>query len=118
MRPWSRLGRAARRALPACCVGGHGCTWGWSWCAQPHGLSPAANVVKECWEEAGIPRDLAARAVPVGAVSYEALVAEGIKRDVLFCYDLELPGDFVPEPQVGRPCTCAARACGWLEQVW
>jgi hypothetical protein len=68
--------------------------------AQPHGLSPAANVVKECGEEAGIAPDLAARAVPVGAVSYEALQPAGIKRDVLFCYDLRLPLDFVPAPQV------------------
>ena len=73
--------------------------------AQPHGLSPAANVVKECWEEAGIPAELAGRAVPAGAISYEALVPEGIKRDVLFCYDLKLPEGFVPEPQVASPCS-------------
>ena len=71
--------------------------------AQPHGLSPAANVVKECGEEAGIPPDLAACAVPVGAVSYEALQPAGVKRDVLFCYDLRLPPDFVPVPQVCHP---------------
>ena len=68
--------------------------------AQPHGLSPAANVVKECGEEAGIPPQLAAQARPVGAVSYAALQPAGIKRDVLFCYDLCLPEDFVPAPQV------------------
>lgn len=37
---------------------------------QPHGLSPCANVVKECGEEAGVDESLASTAVPVGAVSY------------------------------------------------
>ena len=67
---------------------------------QPHGLSPQENVIKECQEEASIPRELAQLAVPAGAVSYCSEQAEGLKRDVLFCYDLELPQDFVPEPQV------------------
>lgn len=70
------------------------------WSAQPHGLSPHENVIKECGEEASIPRELAQRAVPAGAVSYSSEQAEGLKRDVLFCYDLELPQDFVPQPQV------------------
>ena len=37
---------------------------------QPHGLSPHENVIKECEEEASIPRELAQKAVPAGAVSY------------------------------------------------
>jgi 8-oxo-dGTP pyrophosphatase MutT (NUDIX family) len=61
-----------------------------------HGLSPSENVVKECGEEASVPAALAARARPVGVVAYTARVPEGVKRDVLFCYDLELPPDFVP----------------------
>lgn len=69
---------------------------------QPHGLSLAENVAKECQEEAGIPAALAAAAAPVGAVSYTSLQSSGLKRDVLFCYDLELPEDFVPEPQDGE----------------
>ena len=40
---------------------------------------------------------------PVGAVSYEAVTEEGLKRDVLFCYDLELPADFQPTAQVNKP---------------
>mmetsp|Transcript_36307 Transcript_36307/g.102305 ORF Transcript_36307/g.102305 Transcript_36307/m.102305 type:complete len:188 (+) Transcript_36307:1-564(+) len=63
---------------------------------QPHGLSPGENVIKECFEEAGVPEGLARRARPAGAVSYEQLQEAGLKRDVLFCYDLELPPDFVP----------------------
>lgn len=68
---------------------------------QPHGLSPLDNVLKECAEEAGIPRELAVTARPVGAVSYLTIAANGYKPDVLFCYDIELPPDFVPTPQVG-----------------
>lgn len=65
---------------------------------QPYGLSPLANLVKECQEEAGIPPGLAARAIPVGAITYCAETHEGLRPDVQFCYDLELPEDFVPRP--------------------
>jgi isopentenyldiphosphate isomerase len=52
---------------------------------QPAGLSCAANVVKECGEEVGVPPELAARAVAVGAVTYATMQDVGLKRDVLFC---------------------------------
>lgn len=55
---------------------------------------------QECGEEAGIPPELAATAVAAGAVSYTALQPAGVKRDVLFVYDLRLPPDFMPSPQV------------------
>lgn len=66
---------------------------------------------KECAEEAGIPPALAARARPVGAVSYLTISASGYKPDVLFCYDLELPHDFVPTPQVGGRTPCRLWRC-------
>ena len=69
---------------------------------QPHGLSLKDNVVKECWEEAGIPQDLAQAAKPCGAVSYTTWRNGSIKRDVLFVFDIELPATFVPEPQDGE----------------
>jgi hypothetical protein len=59
-------------------------------------------VVKECGEEAGIPEHLARQARPVGYVSYASMQPEGLKPDVLFCYDIELPRDFVPRPQDGE----------------
>jgi 8-oxo-dGTP pyrophosphatase MutT (NUDIX family) len=59
-----------------------------------HGI--AATLVKESEEEAGIPRDIVARAVPVGAVSYRMETELGIRDDVLFVYDLEIPADFTP----------------------
>ena len=58
--------------------------------------SPGAQ---ECGEEAGIPPALAATAAAAGAVSYTAAQPGGVKRDVLFVYDLRLPLDFVPAPQ-------------------
>ncbi|KAI7844901.1 hypothetical protein COHA_001550 [Chlorella ohadii] len=69
---------------------------------QPHGLSCQENVVKECEEEASVPEQLAVRARAAGAVSYTSLQPAGLKRDVLYCYDLELPADFVPQPQDGE----------------
>eukprot|EP00240_Pyramimonas_obovata_P015393 CAMPEP_0118927806 /NCGR_PEP_ID=MMETSP1169-20130426/5205_1 /TAXON_ID=36882 /ORGANISM="Pyramimonas obovata, Strain CCMP722" /LENGTH=301 /DNA_ID=CAMNT_0006869653 /DNA_START=192 /DNA_END=1097 /DNA_ORIENTATION=- len=69
---------------------------------QPHGLSPAENVLKECQEEAGVPLALASQAAPTGVVSYKYSDEEGLRRDVLFCYDLKLPEDFVPVPQDGE----------------
>ena len=69
---------------------------------QPAGLSLADNVVKECAEEAAIPAELAHRAVPVGALSYRGERPEGLRNDVLFVYDLELPADFVPDNTDGE----------------
>jgi len=69
---------------------------------QPHGLSPMENVIKECEEEAGIGFDLASKAKPVGAVSYCSQYSYGLKRDVLFCFDLKLPDDFQPVANDGE----------------
>lgn len=62
----------------------------------PHGISLRENLRKECYEEAAIDAELANRAVPVGTVSYCAEHPRGLKPDVLYCYDLELPPDFQP----------------------
>ena len=63
---------------------------------QPAGLGLLENLVKECAEEAAMAPELARRAVPVGAVSYGMENDFGLRPDVLFVYDLELPQDFVP----------------------
>ena len=65
-----------------------------------HGLKE--TLVKEAEEEAGMPAALAARAVSVGAVSYRMAVTHGLRDDVLFCYDLELPRDFQPKNNDGE----------------
>jgi len=63
---------------------------------QPIGIGLKENLIKESAEEASIPASLAARARPVGAVTYCAQSDEGLKPDVQFCYDLRLPEEFVP----------------------
>ena len=70
---------------------------------QPHGISPKDNVVKECAEEAGIPEAIARSAIAAGAVSYECINTDGgLKRDVMFVYDVCLPDEFLPVPQDGE----------------
>ncbi len=69
---------------------------------QPVGLSLHDNVVKEAWEEAAIPAALAALARPVGAISYCQETEQGLKPDVMFNYDMELPADFVPDNTDGE----------------
>jgi 8-oxo-dGTP pyrophosphatase MutT (NUDIX family) len=68
----------------------------------PIGLSLEENLLKEAAEEASLPADLARRAVPVGAISYAMARADGLRRDVLFIYDLELPEDFEPRNSDGE----------------
>ncbi|MBB1126672.1 NUDIX hydrolase [Thiospirillum jenense] len=63
----------------------------------PWGLSLRDNVRKECWEEATIPAALADQARPVGAITYCHATTTGLKPDVMYCYDLELPDEFVPQ---------------------
>jgi thiamine pyrophosphokinase len=64
----------------------------------PAGLSPEETLVKEAGEEASLPAELAAQAVRVGRVSYVMANEEGLRRDVLHCFDLELPEGVVPRP--------------------
>jgi hypothetical protein len=45
---------------------------------------------------------LAARARRVGRIRYEMERAEGLRRDLLHCFDLDLPEDFVPQPSDGE----------------
>jgi isopentenyldiphosphate isomerase len=69
---------------------------------QPIGIGLMANVIKECGEEAGIPKSLARHAIAVGMISYTHQPPEGCKPDQMFCYDLELPADFTPAPADGE----------------
>lgn len=69
---------------------------------QPIGMSLRDNLAKECAEEAAVPADLSRRAVAVGAITYRHQTAEGLKPDVQFCFDLELPRDFEPHNTDGE----------------
>ncbi len=63
---------------------------------QPMGLGLRENLIKECREEAGIPAPLAQHAVETGCLRYCLEAPEGLKPDVQFCFDLELPEAFTP----------------------
>jgi 8-oxo-dGTP pyrophosphatase MutT (NUDIX family) len=82
---------------------------------QPYGISPAENVIKECGEEANIPADLAAMAKAAGAVSYMFIEKNGrLKRETLFCYDLELPTTFTPTPVDGEVESFELKPLTWV----
>lgn len=68
----------------------------------PAGLTPAETLVKEAAEEAAIPEQLACRAVPVALIAYAMERPEGLRRDRLHCYDLDLPGCFTPRAADGE----------------
>jgi hypothetical protein len=68
----------------------------------PAGLGPMETLVKEAEEEAAIPAHLVAAAVPVATIAYAMDRHEGLRRDILYCYDLALPADFVPRPTDGE----------------
>jgi 8-oxo-dGTP pyrophosphatase MutT (NUDIX family) len=69
---------------------------------QPYGLSIAENLLKECEEEAGIGPELALLARSAGAITYAMDTPHGVKRDVLFIFDLLLPADFRPANRDGE----------------
>ncbi len=68
----------------------------------PAGLTPAETLVKEAAEEAAIPTSLACQAVAVAMIGYAMERPEGLRRDRLHCYDLELPEDFCPTAADGE----------------
>ena len=68
----------------------------------PYGIGLKDNLIKECGEEAGIGPDLARQARAIGSITYCAQNRAGLKPDVLYCYDLELPADFQPSPEDGE----------------
>ena len=69
---------------------------------QPAGLSLAENLAKEGHEEAGLTDDLIGRARPAGVSASCRRVAHGLRRDVVFVYDLMLPPDFTPQNSDGE----------------
>jgi 8-oxo-dGTP pyrophosphatase MutT (NUDIX family) len=68
-----------------------------------HGIRE--TLLKEAQEEAGLNKGLAARAIAVGALSYRTRRREGLRRDVLYVFDLELPPDFAPVNHDGEIAT-------------
>ena len=69
---------------------------------MPAGHGPAETLVKEAAEEAAMPEFLARRAVHTGIIRYAMERPEGLRRDLLHCYEVELPEDFVPRAHDGE----------------
>jgi 8-oxo-dGTP pyrophosphatase MutT (NUDIX family) len=64
----------------------------------PAGLTPEQTLIKEAFEEAAIPPELAAGARKVAGIAYAMQVQDGLRVDLLHCFDLDLPADFTPTP--------------------
>jgi len=62
----------------------------------PYDVDLMENLAKECYEEAGMVRELALKAKSVGLVSYRFEYELGGKEDIIYCYDLELDENFKP----------------------
>ncbi|MCP1241450.1 NUDIX domain-containing protein [Acetobacter lambici] len=69
---------------------------------MPAGHTPREALVKEAAEEASIPAVLAEQAVQSGRLVYALDRAEGLRRDILYCYDLYLPESFEPSAADGE----------------
>ncbi|MCC7281521.1 MAG: DUF4743 domain-containing protein [Acetobacteraceae bacterium] len=68
----------------------------------PAGLGPEQTLLKEAAEEAAIPPELAIRARKVAEIAYAMQVEDGLRVDLLHCFDLDLPEDFTPRPADGE----------------
>jgi 8-oxo-dGTP pyrophosphatase MutT (NUDIX family) len=66
------------------------------------GFSVLETLIKEAWEEAGIPAELARTATPAGTASVLREVPEGVQSEIVSIYDLELPEDWLPQNQDGE----------------
>jgi 8-oxo-dGTP pyrophosphatase MutT (NUDIX family) len=60
------------------------------------GASIEATVIKEAWEEAGIPAALAADVQPMGALRICRAHPRGLERETVYVHDLWLDPAFVP----------------------
>ena len=66
------------------------------------GHTPDQTLRKEAEEEAGLPADLLRDARRTATLSYAMARPDGLRRDRLHCYDVDLPEDFVPRPMDGE----------------
>ncbi|KAJ3417098.1 hypothetical protein HDV05_006957 [Chytridiales sp. JEL 0842] len=69
----------------------------------PHGTDPNTNIIKECYEEAGLSAEMASKVKPVSMITYFMDHPDrGWLPDTEYVYDLELPLDWKPNCQDGE----------------
>jgi hypothetical protein len=73
-------------------VGG-GIGWGWN---------IEDTLIKECWEESGVPAELARQARTGRTLHILAEIEQGTQAEQLFIYDVTLPADFQPSAEDGE----------------
>ncbi|HVO01568.1 MAG TPA: DUF4743 domain-containing protein [Candidatus Cybelea sp.] len=83
----------------------------------PSHISPFDNLMKEAAEEASVPKELARRARPAGAISYRMELGGHLRDDTLFAYDLELPAEFVPQNRDGEIASFALMPLDEVERI-
>jgi 8-oxo-dGTP pyrophosphatase MutT (NUDIX family) len=66
------------------------------------GTSVAATLVKEAWEEAGLPPEVARTARPAGSVEIRRAQPDGLHLETIFVHDLELPPGVAPANRDGE----------------
>ncbi|HEY2134195.1 MAG TPA: DUF4743 domain-containing protein [Acetobacteraceae bacterium] len=68
----------------------------------PTGHTPEQTLAKEAAEEAAIPKALIQNATRHASIAYNMETTEGVRRDIIHCYDLILPPDFTPHATDGE----------------
>ena len=68
----------------------------------PYNVSIKNNLIKEAFEEANISKYLVKKSKYIGTVSYRVETNLGLSRHILFCYNLELPKNFIPTNNDGE----------------
>jgi 8-oxo-dGTP pyrophosphatase MutT (NUDIX family) len=67
------------------------------------GETPGVCAIRELWEEAGVPGELARSCRDTGERIHSVrAVKRGVHDEVLICYDIEIPGRFTPACQDGE----------------
>ena len=68
----------------------------------PFNVTIKKNLIKESYEEANIDKKLVVKSKYDGIISYRVETKLGLSRHILFCYNLELPMNFIPKNNDGE----------------
>ncbi|GGP18067.1 NUDIX hydrolase [Silvimonas iriomotensis] len=66
------------------------------------GEDATSCAIRELWEEAGVPAALASQVVAAGQLRSTRNETDGTHDEILYCFDLQLPQDFIPHNTDGE----------------